>query len=138
MREDTNMTTLLQHIESLNAHADVMMAQEPGLWMSKWTDDISHWNEMGIFTVEDFERNSLINNISDASKELYGCRLRLDWDEMSIDRMKEMYKNICDQLNEQFEMEKEAEALAAEWKKGLPDDCEPLPYEEYADLEEMA
>lgn len=135
MREDMNMTTLLQHIESLNAHADQMMAQEPGLWMSKWTDDISHWNEMGIFTVEDFERNSLINNISDASKELYGCRLRLDWDEMSIDRMKEMYKNICDQLNEQFEMEQEAEALAAEWKKGLPDDCEPLPYEEYADLE---
>ena len=35
-------------------------------------------------------------------------------------------------------MEQEAEALAAEWKKGLPDDCEPLPYEEYADLEELA
>ena len=129
------MTTLLQHIESLNAHADVMMAQEPGLWMSKWTDDISHWNEMGIFTVEDFERNSLINNISDASKDLYGCRMRLDWDEMSIEDMERTYDNICRQLNEQFEMEQEAEALAAEWKKGLPDDCEPLPYEEYADLE---
>lgn len=135
MREDMNMTTLLQHIESLNAHADVMMAQEPGLWMSKWTDDISHWNEMGIFTVEDFERNSLINNISDASKDLYGCRMRLDWDEMSIEDMERTYDNICRQLNEQFEMEQEAEALAAEWKKGLPDDCEPLPYEEYADLE---
>ena len=43
------MTTLLQHIELLNAHADHMMAQEPGLWMSKWTDDISYWNEMGVF-----------------------------------------------------------------------------------------
>jgi hypothetical protein len=80
----------------------------------------------------------LINNISDASKELYGCRLRLEWDEMSIERMKEMYANICHQLNEQFEAEKEAEALAAEWKKGLPDDCEPLPYEEYAYLEAQA
>lgn len=132
------MTTLLQHIESLNAKADQMMAQEPGLWMSKWTDDLSHWNDMGIFTVEDFERNQLINGISDASKDLYGCRLRLDWDEMSIEDMKSTYDNICRQLNEQFELEKEAEALAAEWKKGLPDDCEPLPYEEYADLEATA
>jgi hypothetical protein len=132
------MSELLKHIESLNAHADLMMEQEPGLWMSKWTDDLSHWNDMGIFTVEDFERNSLINSISDASKELYGCRLRLEWDEMSIERMKEMYANICHQLNEQYEAEKEAEAVAAEWKKGLPDDCEPLPYEEYAYLEAQA
>ena len=34
------MTTLLQHIESLNARADLMMEQEPGLWMSKYTDDM--------------------------------------------------------------------------------------------------
>ena len=129
------MTTLLQHIESLNAHADVMMAQEPGLWMSKWTDDISHWNEMGIFTVEDFERNSLINNISDASKELYGCRLRFDWDEKTLEELRATYDNIVKQLNEQYELEKEAEAYEAEMKKGLPDDCEPLPYEEYAYLE---
>ena len=131
------MTTLLQHIESLNAHADVMMAQEPGLWMSKWTDDISHWNEMGIFTVEDFERNSLINNISDASKELYGCRLRFDWDEKTLEELRATYDNIVKQLNEQYELEKEAEAYEAEMKKGLPDDCEPLPYEAYAYLEEM-
>ncbi len=132
------MTTLLQHIESLNAHADVMMAQEPGLWMSKWTDDISHWNEMGVFTVEDFERNSLINNISDASKELYGCRLRFDWDEKTLEELRATYDNIVKQLNEQYELEKEAEAYEAEMRKGLPDDCEPLPYEEYADLEEIA
>jgi len=131
------MTTLLQHIESLNAHADVMMAQEPGLWMSKWTDDISYWNEMGVFTVEDFERNSLINNISDASKELYGCRMRLAWDEMDIEDLEQTYENICYQLRLQFEQEKEAEAYEAEMKKGLPDDCEPLPYEAYAYLEEM-
>ena len=129
------MTTLLQHIEALNAKADLLMEQEPGLWMSKYTDDMSHWYDMGIFTVEDFRRNELINSISDASKDLYGCRMRLDWDEMSIEDMESTYDNICRQLNEQFEMEQEAKALAAEWKKGLPDDCEPLPYEEYAYLE---
>ena len=91
---------------------------------------------MGVFTVEDFKRYELINGISDASKDLYGCRMRLNWDEMSIEDMEVVYENICRQLREEFEMEQAAEALAAEWKKGLPDDCEPLPYEEYAYLEE--
>jgi len=127
--------TLLQYIESLNAKADLMMEQEPSLWMSKYTDDMSHWYDMGIYTVEDFRRNELINGISDASKDLYGCRLRLDWDEMSIEDMEATYDNICAQLRIQFEEEQAAEAWEAECKKGLPDDVEPLPYEEYFDLE---
>ena len=127
--------TLLQHLESLNAEAQKWMDDNPGSWSSMWTLDLTHWAEMGVYTVEDFKRYQLINGISDASKDLYGCRLRLDWDEMSIEQMEATYENICRQLREQYEMEKEAEALAAEWKKGLPDDCEPLPYEEYAYLE---
>ena len=131
------MTTLLQHIESLNAQADLMMEQEPGLWMSKYTDDMSYWADMGVYTVEDFRRNELINGISDASKDLYGCRLRLDWDEMSIEDMEATYENICAQLRIQFEEEQAAEAWEAECKRGLPDDVEPLPYEEYVYLEAM-
>jgi len=131
------MYTLLQHIESLNAKADHMMAQEPGLWMSKYTDDLSYWAEMGVYTAADFIRNELINGISDASKDLYGCRLRLEWDNYSIEELQDTYDNICRQLNEQYELEKEAEAYEAEMKKGLPDDCEPLPYEAYAYLEEV-
>ena len=130
--------TLLQHLESLNAEAQAWMDANPGDWCSMWTTDLDHWAEMGVFTVEDFKRSQLINGISDASKDLYGCRMRLDWDEMSIERMEEIYENICRQLREEFEMEQEAEVLAAEWKKGLPDDVEPLPYEEYAYLEEIA
>lgn len=130
------MTTLLQHIESLNAKADLMMAQEPGLWMSKYTDDLSYWADMGVYTVEDFKRNELINGISDASKDLYGCRMRLDWDKYTIEALETTYESICNQLRIQFELEKEAEAFEAEMKKGLSLDCEPLPYEAYAYLEE--
>ena len=136
------MTTLLQHIESLNAKADIMMEQEPGLWMSHYTDDMSYWADMGVYTVEDFKRNQLINGISDASKDLYGCRMRLDWDEMTIEQMEATYENICRQLREQFEMEQEWEREQAEEARiaaeGLQPDCEPLPYEEYAYLEEVA
>lgn len=129
------MTTLLQHIESLNAKADLLMEQEPGLWMSKYTDDMSHWADMGIFTVEDFKRNELINGISDASKDLNGCRLRLNWDVMSIEELQDAYDSLCNALNRIFEEEQEALAYEAELRKGLPEDYEPLPYEEYADLE---
>ena len=132
------MTTLLQHMDSLNAKADLMMEQETGLWMSKYTDDMRHWADIGVYTVEDFRRNELINGISDASKDLYGCRLRLDWDEMSIEQMESTYDNICSQLNAQYEEEKAAAEWEAECKRGLPDDCEPLPYEEYAYLVELA
>ena len=130
------MTTLLQHIEALNARADLLMAQEPGLWMSKYTDDMSHWYDMGIYTVEDFKRYELINGISDASKDLYGCRLRLNWDEMTIEDMESTYDSICRQLREQFEEEQATAAWEAELERGLPADVEPLPYEEYAYLEE--
>jgi hypothetical protein len=64
--------------------------------------------------------------------------MRLDWDEMTIEQMEATYERICAQLREQFEEEKAAEAFEAELKKGLPDDVEPLPYEEYAYLEEVA
>jgi hypothetical protein len=127
--------TLLQHLESLNAEAQKWMDDNPGSWSSMWTLDLTHWADMGVYTVEDFKRCQLINGISDASKELYGCRLRFDWDEKTVEELEQTYENICSQLRLQYEMEKEAEALEAEWKKGLPDDCEPLPYEEYAYLE---
>jgi len=126
--------TLLQHIESLNAQADLMMEQEPGLWMSKYTDDLSHWADQGVYTVEDFKRSQLINSISDASKDLYGCRMRLAWD---IEDMESTLDNICAQLNAQYEEEKAAAEWEAECKRGLPDDVEPLPYEEYTYLEEV-
>jgi hypothetical protein len=136
------MTTLLQHIESLNAKADIMMEQEPGLWMSKYTDDMSHWYNMGIYTVEDFRRNELINGISDASKDLYGCRLRLDWDEMTTEDLQNKYDSICESLRHEFEREQEWEREQAEEARiaaeGLQPDCEPFPYEEYAYLEEVA
>ena len=106
--------------------------------MSKYTDDMSHWADMGILTVEDFKRNELINGISDASKDLNGCRLRLNWDVMSTDELQETYDSICNALNRVFEEEQEALAYEAELRKGLSADCEPLPYEEYADMEAYA
>ena len=133
--------TLLQYIESLNAKAQAWMDANPGDWCSMYTDDMSYWYDIGVYTVEDFKRNQLINGISDASKDLYGCRMRLAWDEMDIEDLEQTYENICAQLRLQFEQEQEWEREQAEEARiaaqGLQPDCEPLPYEEYADLENV-
>lgn len=134
------MNTLLDHLKSLNAEAQ-KWAEENNGWASQWTLDLKHWAEMGVYTTADFVRHNLINGISDASKDLYGCRLRLEWDNFSNEELQEKYDDICRALNAQFEMEQEWEAEKAEEERiaaqGLQLDCEPLPYEEYAYLEEV-
>ena len=120
------MYTLLDHLESLNAQAR-KWAEENNGWASEWTLDLAHWAEYGVYTAADFIRHNLIASISDASKDLYGCRLRLEWDNYSIEELQDKYDDICRSLNAEFER------IAAQ---GLQPDCEPFPYEEYADLEE--
>ena len=135
------MYTLLDHLKSLNAEAR-KWAEENNGWASEWTLDLKHWAEMGVYTAADFIRHNLINSISDASKDLYGCRLRLNWDNYSIEELQDKYDSICDALNAEFEREQEWEAEKAEEERiaaqGLQPECEPLPYEEYAYLEEIA
>lgn len=135
------MYTLLDHLKSLNAESQ-KWAEENNGWASQWTLDLKHWAEMGVYTAADFIRHNLINGISDASKDLYGCRLRLEWDNYSIEELQDKYDDICRSLNAEFEREQEWEDMKAEEERiaaqGLQLDCEPLPYEEYAYLEETA
>lgn len=49
------MTTLLAHIEAVNAGMQARMDAEPGLICFMFHTDIAHWNEGGIYTPEDFE-----------------------------------------------------------------------------------
>jgi len=134
------MYTLLDHLESLNAQAR-KWAKENNGWASEWTLDLAHWAEYGVYTAADFIRHNLIASISDASKDLYGCRLRLEWDNYSLEELQDKYDDICRSLNAEFEREQEWEREKAEEERiaaqGLQLDCEPLPYEEYADLEEV-
>ena len=135
------MKTLLQHLESLNAQAQAWMDANPGDWCSKWTTDLDHWAEYGVYTADDFIRHNLIASISDASKDLFGFRMRMDWDSMTTEDLQKEYDSICESLHYEFEREQEWEAERLEEERiaaqGLQLDCEPLPYEEYAYLEEL-
>lgn len=45
---------LVEYIKSLNEEARKWEEESPGRWASKFVEDRAHWNEMGIYTSEDF------------------------------------------------------------------------------------
>jgi hypothetical protein len=49
---------------------------------------------MGITTVDQFERDMLISDISDISKEKNGMRLRLDWKSHTTEELQEIYDRL--------------------------------------------
>lgn len=66
------MTTLLAHIEAINAGMQARMDAEPGLICFFLTTDIAHWNEGGIFTVEDFDAAMDAEYEREVQKSMYG------------------------------------------------------------------
>ena len=46
---------LVKHINKLNADAQKLMDENPGLWISKLTNDPDHWAEYGICTVSELD-----------------------------------------------------------------------------------
>ena len=66
--------TLLEHIKNINASLKngwKKIMVHGGMV----TEDIKYWNE-GIFTVEDYERDSLITSVYEMHKDAYGVKGR--------------------------------------------------------------
>ena len=60
------------------------MDENPGSQSGMVTEDIKYWNDQGIFTVEDYERDSLITSVYEMHKDAYGVKGRhYNFDEMS-------------------------------------------------------
>ena len=57
------MKTLLQHIKDINTQSKKWMDENSGSWAGMVPEDIKFWNDQGIFTVEDYERDSLITSV---------------------------------------------------------------------------
>lgn len=107
------MNALIKHIEDINAETKAWVEEDPNnRWAGMLTTDLDHWNEMGIFTVEDFQRDELINQIRECSKTAYGHKINLDWDSYTMEDLEDMAKSYSqaasDQLEAEAVMEKEA------------------------------
>ena len=76
---------LQAHIEAANAKFVAKCEANGADWYCTTVSDPAHWAEFGVFTIEQYERQSLISYISDAHKDAYGFRPRgFNYSEWSI------------------------------------------------------
>ena len=57
------------------------------------TPGISFYHEAGVFNIEDKIKWDIYGMISDASKELNGCRARFDWIQFSVEELYADYES---------------------------------------------
>jgi len=107
------MKTLLQHIKDINAQSKKWMDENPGSWAGMVPEDIKFWNEQGIFTVEDYERDSLITSVYEMHKDAYGVKGRhYDFDNMSNKELEEELDRLCAVAKAEREAEEKFEEAA--------------------------
>ena len=74
------------------------------------TEDIKYWNDQGIFTVEDYERDSLITSVYEMHKDAYGVKGRhYNFDKMSNEDLEKELKHLCAVAKETFDEEEKFE-----------------------------
>ena len=105
--------TLLEHIKNINAKSKKWMDENPGSWAGMVTEDIKYWNDQGIFTVEDYERDSLITSVYEMHKDAYGVKGRhYDFDNMSNKELEEELDRLCAVAKAEREAEEKFEEAA--------------------------
>jgi len=107
------MKTLLQHIKDINAQSKKWMNENPGSWAGMVPEDIKFWNDQGIFTVEDYERDSLITSVYEMHKDAYGVKGRhYDFDNMSNKELEKELDRLCAVAKAEREAEEKFEEAA--------------------------
>jgi len=105
--------TLLEHIKNINAKSKKWMDENPGSWAGMVTEDIKYWNDQGIFTVEDYERDSLITSVYEMHKDAYGVKGKhYNFDEMSIKDLEKELDHLCEVAKREREIEERYEEAA--------------------------
>ena len=113
--------TLLEKLQELNAEKRAWVAEDPeNRWTGMYPEDLEHWAEYEVYTVEDFERYQLETLIWEVYKDAYGCRPRhMDFKSMTLDELKAEADFLCEQANLQYEAEKAQEAADVEEFKAV-------------------
>lgn len=103
------MLTLADHLAALNTKTKAWVAEDPdNRWAGLYVEDLSHWAEMGITTVKQFERYEMETSIWDLYKDVTGIRPRgYDFKSMSDDELTKMYDYLVKELELANEREKE-------------------------------
>lgn len=106
---------LQAHIEADNAKLVARAEAEGWTFYTTMVSDPAHWARGGVFTIEDYERDSLISYISDAHKDAYGFRPRgYNYSEWSLEALQEEADRLSEAAERAFLEHKESENQAIE------------------------
>ena len=81
---------LLNHIKSRNVETRAWVAEDPKNRMAGlYSEDVAHWEDRGITTLEELERDELVTYIYEGHKDAFGVKGRhYNFDSMSLDKLK--------------------------------------------------
>jgi hypothetical protein len=96
---------LINHIEAENAKTKAWIAEDPSnRGAGLYPTDVRYWEDRGIFTMAQLEREDLITYIYDGHKDAYGFRNRgYDFDSMTLDELKAEADSISKAVAEEME-----------------------------------
>ena len=107
-----NTMTLAEHLAALNAEKQAWMAAGPDRWAGLWVEDLAHWDEIGVYTVEDFKRYDLIQLIWEMYKDVTGIRpSHIDFDSMSMEDLQQEADHLGRQMEYAIRDEEEYDYL---------------------------
>lgn len=113
------MTTLLQHLQTLNAEKQAWMDACPDRWTGFYTEDLAHWAEIGVETVAQFKRYENETLFWEMYKDVTGCRPRhVNLKDMSDEELEKeidlLGRMMEDEIRREEEWQKEEEAFRLE------------------------
>lgn len=112
------MKEFMGYIKQRNAEMQAWVDEDPkNRWGGMLIEDVSHWLDIGITTIEQFEREELITEISECSKTANGRRLQTNFSEMSMEELKDLADYYSKEAELQLEREAEETQRAVEAHK---------------------
>lgn len=109
-------TLLISHIRQENAKLEAWVAEDPeNRFAGMITDEIDHWRDYGIHSVEQYEKYMLAAEIVDSHKEAYG--FKPSWSHLmslSMEELEEESRQVSAAAQAAYEEEKSLEESAAE------------------------
>lgn len=95
---------LLAFIEARNAETVIWVDAKKGRWATTMVADLTHWAESDVYSIADYKRYMLIQDVWDMGKEVTGIRPRwLDVQNMTNEELQTELDYFCNQSQEQDE-----------------------------------
>lgn len=93
---NANLTELQAHLTAIRTRTEAWVAEDPAnRWACYPVDDAQFWAERGITTVEAYEHDSLMGQVSDQYKSVYGYRPRhLNMREMTVAELRAVLQDL--------------------------------------------